>query len=113
MSSIPSTTATINRNEQTQATMHRHESCTVSSEQILFDSSVTSTSTPNIPGQILTESDHEDELMELMDELIRKFLSRPNRRSPYRSLFRWTFDDNKSNLSYSVVVKIDEPSQLI
>jgi len=112
MSSIPSTT-TINRNEQTQATMHHYESCNVSSEEILVDSSVTSTSTPTLPGQILTENDHEDNLMERMDELIRNFLSRPNQRSPYRSLFRWTFDDNESNLSYSVVVKIEEPSQLI
>jgi hypothetical protein len=112
MSSIPSTT-TINRNEQAQATMNHYESCTVSSEQILVDSSVTSTSTPILKGQILTENDHEDNLMDLIDELIRNFFSRPNRRSPYRCLFRWTFDDNESNLSYSVVVKIEEPSQLI
>jgi len=107
MSSTPSTN---DRNEQAQATMHRDES-SASSEQ-MAGSSVASTLTPTLPGQILTESDHEDNLTEQIDELIRNFLSRPNRRSPYRSFFNWTFDD-EPNLSYSVVLKIVTPSPMI
>jgi hypothetical protein len=112
-STSPSTT--IDQNEQTQTIMHRSEFSLPPSEEIP-DSSMSSSSseaTTTLPNQILTENDHEDNLMELIDELIRNFLSRPNRRSPYCSFFRWIFDDNASNLSYSVVVKIDEPSRLI
>lgn len=98
--------------------IQRSELPVVASEEIPVHPSSTSSpvaTTPTlVPNRVETESQHEDDLIERMDELIRTFFSRPQRRSPYRSLFRWTFDDaNDSNLSYSVVVKIEEPSPWI
>ena len=107
MSTTPSPTG---QNEQALTTAHPFETA-ISCEEIL-DSSVAFTLTPTLPGQVLTEYDYEDNLMELVDELIHKFLSRTNRPSPYRSLFTWTFDDGP-NLSYSVVLKVEEPSPMI
>ena len=65
-----------------------------------------------LPGQILTDNDCEDLLVETLDQVIRSFLHRINRPLPYRTVFRWTFDNN-SNLSYSVIVKIARPSPFI
>jgi hypothetical protein len=110
MSSISLTTA--DGNEQTQATTEHCNESSDSTQEMASFSSVVSSSIPILSGEILTENDHEDNLMQLIDDLIHNFLNRTNRRSPYRSLFRWTFDD-ASNLSYSVVIKIVEPSPMI
>jgi hypothetical protein len=110
MSSISLTAA--DGNEQKQATTERCDESSDATQAMASFSSVVSSTTPILSGEILTENDHEDNLMTLIDELIHNFLSRTNRRSHYRSLFRWTFDDG-SNLSYSVVVKIVEPSPMI
>ncbi|CAF3168754.1 unnamed protein product [Rotaria sp. Silwood2] len=75
-------------------------------------SSNISTPIPVLPGQVLTQSDHEDNLIEGMDELVRNFLSRINQPSPYHTVFRWTTDDQHS-LHYSVVIVINEPSHII
>ncbi|CAF3167240.1 unnamed protein product, partial [Rotaria sp. Silwood2] len=84
--------------------------------RIMSQSSSTSSnvSTPIsiLPGQILTQSDHEDNLIEGMDELVRNFLSRINQSSPYHTIFRWTTDDQHS-LHYNVVIVINEPSHII
>jgi hypothetical protein len=113
MSSIPLPT---DPNKLTQS-LKEHDTRTfiVSSEQTAVNSPSSLRAAPTLSAnQFLTENDHEDNLMDQMDELIRHFLRRPNRRSPYCSLFRWTFDDtDESKLSYSVVVKIEEPSRLI
>ena len=108
---MSSTSPNTDQNEQAQEAIHRYEPSAASSQEML-GSSVVSSSTPILPGQILTENDHEDNLMDLIDELIRSFLSRTNRRSPFRTLWKWTFDD-EPNISYSVVVKIDAPSPMI
>ena len=75
------------------------------------DQDTNSTPTLAAPVIVLTESEQEDNLTEAIDALIHAFLSRPNARSPYRSNFRWTFDD-EPNLSYSVVLAIETPSPL-
>jgi hypothetical protein len=105
MSSSP---PNIDRSEQAEVAMHRYEPSTASTQEILASSAVSS-ATPTLPGQILTENDHEDDLMDLIDELIRNFLSRPTRRSPFRTSYKWTFDD-EANLSYSVTVGIQSPT---
>jgi hypothetical protein len=105
---MSSTAPNINQNEQAQAAIHRYEPSAASSQETLA-SSVLSQSTPTLPGQILTENDHEDNLMNQIDELIHRFLSRHNRRSPFRTFCNWTFDD-EPNLSYSVVVRIQAPT---
>ncbi|CAF1385374.1 unnamed protein product [Adineta steineri] len=66
-------------------------------------------STPMLQGQILTENDHEDNLMNHLDELIHSFLIRPTRRDPFRTRWRWTFNDEQ-NISYSVEIKIEASS---
>jgi hypothetical protein len=107
-SSNPSSIA--DQNEQVPATIHHSESS--DAPQDIIGSSVSSTATPMLADEVLTEDNHEDNLMELIDQVIRNFLSRNNRRSPYRSFFRWTFDD-EPNLSYSVLVKIVAPSGML
>jgi hypothetical protein len=95
----------------TPISMDENEQASVSSNE-LPDLSTMTISTPILPPQILTENEYEDNLMELIDQMIYRFLNRPNRRSPYRTIFRWTFDD-EPHLSYSVIVKIEAPSSLI
>lgn len=107
---MSSTPTAMDENEQVPTIIHAHQ-VHVSPNEIL-DLSAMTISTPILPPQITTENEHEDRLMEVIDQLIHRFLNRTNRRSPYRSVFRWTFDD-EPNLSYSVVVKIEAPSPLI
>lgn len=66
-------------------------------------------STPTLPGQVLTEIDHENILTARINELILEFLRRPFRRRPCRPLFGWTFNDHPT-LSYNVVLNIEEQS---
>ncbi|CAF3069354.1 unnamed protein product [Rotaria sp. Silwood2] len=80
--------------------------------QEIHGSSTTSTPAIVLPGQILTQADHEDNLIEAMDGLIKDFLTRSNQPSPYHTVFRWICDDERY-LHYSVVVAINEPSHLI
>jgi hypothetical protein len=88
-------------------------SSAIQSQEVHTDS-VSPILTPVLPpdGQVLTEADYEDNLVNRMDELICNFLNRPNPQYPYHGLFRWTFDDER-NLNYSVLVMINQPSDLI
>ena len=106
MSSMSSAT---DQNDQTPATGVNVSA--PSSQEIRRPSSV-STPIPVLPGQILTEEDQEDILIQQINELIRSFLRLPNRRYPYRGLFRWTFDDDP-NGDFSVVMLINEPADLV
>ena len=74
--------------------------------------SAVATPIPVLPGQILTEEDQEDILIQQINELIRSFLRLPNRRYPYHGLFRWTLDDDP-NADFSVVMLINEPADLV
>ena len=74
--------------------------------------SAAATPIPVLPGQILTEEDQEDILIQQINELIRSFLRLPNRRYPYHGLFRWTLDDDP-NADFSVVMLINEPADLV
>ena len=65
-----------------------------------------------LPGQILTQEDHEDILIQQITELIRDFLRLPNRRNPYHGLFQWILDGDP-NADYSVVVLINEPADFV
>ena len=111
--------------EQTSVIVERSDQTHVISAQQILSSlnSTTSTSRPTVhTNESLTETEKEEEdhLMDLIDDLICRFLNRHNRRSSsYRSLFRWTFDPTAttadghrrhSNLSYSVVVQIEASS---
>jgi hypothetical protein len=124
---MSSTSSTIDQNEQStvataiQATTTidcKSASSSGSNEQI-FNSSeaattTTSTITTILSDQIsLTQDDHEDNLMELIDELIRNFLNRNNQRFPYHNCFRRATFDNDQNINYKVIVKIDILSPMI
>ena len=64
-------------------------------------------STPLLPGQVQTADEQEDELVINIDELIRAFMTHPNRRFPYRLVLRWTSTDNPE-VHYSVLMIITE-----
>ena len=80
-------------------------------QQIINNPVLCSLTPPILPGRRLTQSDHEDNLVDDLDDLIRNFLHRFNGQQPYRRMFRWTIDD-EPNLNYSVVVTISRPEDL-
>ncbi|CAF1430098.1 unnamed protein product [Rotaria sordida] len=78
----------------------------------LQSSSIDSTPMPILPGQILTQADRENILIEAMDELVRDFLRRSNQRASFHTAFRWT-NDGERKLHYSVVVVINEAPHVV
>ncbi len=82
------------------------------SEEERIHSVPSTQSIPILPGQILTIRDHEESLVERMDELIQNFLSRINARNPYHGLLQWSFDDER-HVTYNVVVLINQPVDFI
>ena len=105
-----SSCSTIQQNEQQLATTPTNAS-SVSFQQLINNSVLCSPTPPILPGQRLTQSDHEDNLVDDLDDLIRNFLHRFNGQQPYRRMFRWTIDD-EPNLNYSVVLTISRPEDL-
>ncbi|CAF2926019.1 unnamed protein product [Rotaria sp. Silwood2] len=94
-----------------------HEPTTPENESPLIStepqsSSTVSTPIPVLPGQILTQADREDNLIDGMDELVRDFLRQSNQRARFHTMFRWTHDGERY-LHYSVVVVINEPPHLV
>ncbi len=69
----------------------------------------TSLVTPVLTQQIYMGSVAEDEMIDQINAVIRRLLTRPNHQSPYRYNFEWTVHE-ESNLNYSVVLMIREPS---
>jgi hypothetical protein len=67
---MSSTSSITNQNEQVIATQANGSS--VLSYETVHNSTVSSP-TPTLPGQTLTDADHEDNLMERIDELIQIF----------------------------------------
>jgi hypothetical protein len=106
MSSTPSTT---DQNDQAVSTGLIVQS--PSSQETRYLSAVSSP-IPVLPGQILTEEEHEDIMIQQINELIREFLRLPIRRNPYRGLFQWTLEGD-ATADYSVVMLINEPADLI
>ena len=121
------TMSTMDTNEQNSVTSkHASQTHVISAQQLLSSLNLTTTSPANESSTIETDKEEqqeeEDRLMDQIDDLICRFLTRQNRRSStYRSLFRWTCDPSaaattttndhrQSNLSYSVIVKIEAPS---
>ncbi|CAF3088210.1 unnamed protein product [Rotaria sp. Silwood2] len=56
-----------------------------------------------------SEIEDEDDLMETIARLVHVFLSRPGRRQPYKTLFRWSTNCGTMP-SYHVMVTIDQDS---
>jgi len=101
-SSLPSPT------EQQRATTPTNES---SIQQLIERSVISSPTVPVLPGQILTQRDHEDNLLDGIDQVIGNFLNRFNGQHPYQTVFRWTLN-NASNLTYSIVLAINGPENI-
>ena len=106
---MSSTSSATDPNDQATAT---GANVSPSSSQDIRHLSAISTPIPILPGQILTEEEQEDILIQQINELIRTFLHLPDRRYPYRGLFRWTLDGDP-NADYSVIMLISEPADLI
>jgi hypothetical protein len=106
MSSTPSTT-----DQNDQAIAIKLNVQYPSSQENRHLAAVTST-TPILPDQILTEEQHEDIMIQQINELIRGFLRLPIRRNPYRGLFQWTLEGD-ATADYSVVMLISEPADLV
>jgi len=70
---------------------------------------VTPTQTPVLIQQFYMGGVAEDEMIDQINAVIRRLLTRPNHQSPYRYNFEWTVHE-ESNLNYSVVLMIREPS---
>lgn len=110
-------TTDTSQDEQTSTIKTHQTDCSMNTseevEKKLCSSTSSIPSTPILPSADvnLTENEHEDNLMELIDQLIYRFLKRTSRRSPYRTCCRWTCDYDQ-DLSYSVIIKIQEPSPL-
>ncbi len=74
----------------------------------LIDNSITSSQTaPVLAGQILTQNDHENNLIVDIDDIICDFLSRFNGQHTYETLLRWTRNDIP-NIEYNVVININQ-----
>ena len=58
------------------------------------------------------ESLAEEELIERLKEIINEFMTRPGRRHSYNTTMRWTVDHG-NQINYSVVILINQPSELI
>ncbi len=72
---------------------------------------ISSPKIPILPGQALTQSDHEDNLIIHIDKIIGNFISRFNRQHLYDRMLRWT-GNAVSNRQYNVVVIINRPGDL-
>ena len=60
----------------------------------------------------LSERQAEDDLFQHIDQLIRDFLRRPDRRSPYHRIMEWTLPDDPT-LHYCAVIIINPLSTLL
>lgn len=56
---------------------------------------------------IINEAEEEDKLIEVIGQLIHKYLSRPSRCQPYRMLFKLT-NNTKDIQSYNVLLQIEQ-----
>jgi hypothetical protein len=70
---------------------------------------ITPTRTPILTERIYMGSGAEDDMIDQIDAVIRRLLTRPNHQSPYRYNFEWTVDE-EPDLNYSVLLCIREPS---
>ena len=53
----------------------------------------------------------EEELIERLKEIINEFMTRPDRKHSYDTTMRWTIDHG-NEINYSVVIFINQPSDL-
>jgi len=88
-------------------------------QQLKVNSEINTVSTPSITvaastqtSCLLSESLAEEELIERLKELINEFMTRPGREYSYNTTMRWTVDHG-NHINYSVVILIDQPSDLI
>ena len=88
---------------------------TVSSTSLTDAQQPPPSSTPPQPILVphtLSERQAEDDLFQQIERLIRDFLCRPDRRSPYHRIMEWTVPDDPT-LQYCAVVIINPPSTLL
>jgi hypothetical protein len=67
---------------------------------------------PTLMPCLQNESLAEEELIERLKQSVNQFMTRPGRRYSYNITMRWTVDHG-NQISYSVVVSINQPSDLI
>ncbi|CAF3069391.1 unnamed protein product [Rotaria sp. Silwood2] len=65
--------------------------------------------TPVLVEEIYTGDIREDTMVDGIDAIIRRLLTRPNHQSPYWFNFQWAIND-EHGLNYSVTLTIHEPS---
>jgi hypothetical protein len=112
MSSSLSSLSTTEQNEQQISTTPTTNEPSVSSQQLIDHSITSSQAIPLLAGQILTQNDHENNLMDDIDGIICDFLNRYcNRQHSYETVLRWTRNDIH-NLKYNVVVSINRSEDL-
>ncbi len=105
-----STLSTTEQNEQQIARTPTIEHSV--SSQPLIDNSITYSQTaPVLVGQILTQNDHENNLIVDIDDIICNFLSRFNGQHTYETVLRWARNDIP-DLQYNIVVHINRPGDL-
>jgi len=59
-----------------------------------------------------SESLAEEELIEQLKTIINEFMTRPSRPNSFNTTMRWTIDYG-NHINYSVVILINQPSELI
>ncbi|CAF0911763.1 unnamed protein product [Rotaria sordida] len=69
----------------------------------------TPTPIPSLEEQVYTGGVAEDIMIEQVNTIVRRFLSRPNCISPYWFTLEWTIE-GENNLNYLVRLTIHEPS---
>jgi len=110
MSSSLSSTTTTEQHEQQIATTPTNES-SISSQQLIGNLVLSSPTVPILHDQIRTQRDHEDNLVDDINEIIYNFLSRFSGQQPYHAMFRWTLNDVPI-VKFSVVLSIDRSDDL-
>ncbi|CAF1671667.1 unnamed protein product [Adineta ricciae] len=93
-----------------QRCMTQAPSCTTNQGpqlQVHSDISVTTSHGIISPCEALAE----EELIERLKEIINQFMTRPDRKYSYDATMRWTIDHG-NEINYSVVIFINQPSDL-
>ncbi len=106
------TSSTIQQHDQeTAAQSPSVNESSILSQPLVDHSIISSPTTPVLSDQILTQNDHEDNIVDNIDAVIRNYLSEFNGQQLNRIMFRWTTND-VPNFNYTVVIAINRPIDL-
>jgi len=85
---------------------------TVTDDATIVSTATGGPSSTRISSRLPNESLVEEDFHERLKKLINEFMTRLDRRHEYNTTMRWTVDDG-NGMNYSVVILINQPSELI